>query len=91
MPDQVLSFLIDQNIPYDVVEWLRDLKPEWKITHVRDIGYEGKDDDKLYRWALENQAIIITFDEDFADARFYPIGKHFGLYVYEFGLQLLTM
>jgi predicted nuclease of predicted toxin-antitoxin system len=30
-------------------------------------------------WAQENGAIIVTYDEDFADSRFYPLGHHHGI------------
>ena len=28
---------------------------------------------------IENKSIIITYDEDFADSRFYPLGSHHGV------------
>lgn len=33
----------------------------------------------LYKWAQQNGAIVITYDEDFADARMYPLGAHHGV------------
>jgi predicted nuclease of predicted toxin-antitoxin system len=36
-------------------------------------------DEALYKWAQQHQAVIITYDEDFADARLYPLGRHFGV------------
>jgi len=43
------------------------------------IGFQGKPDLFLYQWAQEHNAIVITFDEDFADARMYPLGEHHGV------------
>jgi len=33
----------------------------------------------LYLWAQKKSAIIVTYDEDFADSRFYPLGHHHGI------------
>ena len=79
MPEASLRFLIDQNIPFAVTEWLKVQHPEWIIQHVKDLGFEGKSDSFLYKWAQEHSAIVITYDEDFADARMYPLGAHSGV------------
>jgi len=79
MPEESLCFLIDQNVPFIVTEWLRQQRPAWDIKHVNDLGFEGKSDAFLYKWAQTHGAIVITYDEDFADARMYPLGAHFGV------------
>ena len=79
MSEASLRFLIDQNVPFAVTEWLRIQRPDWTIQHVKDLGFEGKSDSFLYQWAQENGAIVLTYDEDFADARMYPLGAHHGV------------
>lgn len=79
MPENGLSILLDQNIPFVVTAWLRSKKPSWEIWHVKDLGFEGRPDEFLYRWAQQKKAIVITFDEDFADSRMYPLGMHHGV------------
>ncbi len=79
MSEASLRFLIDQNVPFAVTEWLRVQRPDWTIQHVKDLGFEGKSDSFLYQWAQENGAIVLTYDEDFADARMYPLGAHHGV------------
>jgi len=79
MPEASLRCLIDQNVPFAVTEWLRIQRTDWFIQHVKDLGFEGKSDSFLYQWAQENKAIVITYDEDFADARMYPLGAHYGV------------
>jgi predicted nuclease of predicted toxin-antitoxin system len=79
MPEAPLRFLIDQNVPFTVSEWLKEQCPNWIIQHVKDLAFEGKSDTFLYKWAQENRAIVITYDEDFADARMYPLGAHYGV------------
>ncbi|MBW2067243.1 MAG: DUF5615 family PIN-like protein [Deltaproteobacteria bacterium] len=51
----------------------------WSVQHVNELGFQGKSDDFLYLWAQENRAIIVTYDEDFANSRFYPMGEHNGV------------
>ncbi len=79
MPEKPLCFLVDQNVPFAVTEWLKTLRPDWTIKHVKDLGFEGKPDSFLYKWAQQNGAIVITYDEDFADARMYSLGAHHGV------------
>ena len=79
MPEEFQRILLDQNIPQALSEWLEEKLPEWEIQHVNKLGFQGKSDEFLYQWAQENGAIIVTYDEDFADSRFYPLGSHHGI------------
>lgn len=79
MPETGLQILLDQNVPYAVAAWLRQRRPLWLIQHVKDLGFEGQTDEFLYQWAQQEKAIVVTFDEDFSDSRFYPLGKHCGI------------
>ncbi len=79
MPESRPSLLLDQNVPIFVADWLRKERPEWNIRHVNELGFQGREDVFLFRWAQGERAIVITFDEDFADARSYPLGRHCGI------------
>jgi predicted nuclease of predicted toxin-antitoxin system len=79
MPESALHFFLDQNIPREIAVWLRAKRPDWKVSIVQDAGLTGKPDADLFRWAQANRAIIITYDEDFADARLFPLGSHHGI------------
>jgi len=79
MPEEFQRILLDQNVPQAFWEWLKEKLPGWKIQHVNKLGFQGKPDEFLYLWAQENWAIIVTYDEDFADSRFYPLGHHHGI------------
>lgn len=39
----------------------------------------GKPDKEVFDWAQKHGAIVITFDEDFADRRMFPVGDHCGV------------
>lgn len=79
MPEEIRKILLDQNIPQALSEWLKKKLPGWEIRHVNDLGFQGQTDQSLFLWAQENEAIIVTYDEDFADSRFYPLGQHHGI------------
>ena len=74
-----LRVLLDQNIPRAVAAWLRRLKPNWEVFHTAEVGLSGKDDKKIFEWALAQKTLIITFDEDFADRRSFSVSKHYGI------------
>jgi len=74
MPEEFRRILLDQNVPQALSEWLEEKLPGWEIQHVNELGFQGKTDEFLFLWAQENGAIIVTYDEDFADSRFYPFG-----------------
>ena len=75
----ILRILFDQNIPPSVCEFVRKRKPHWEVRHVNDVGLQGAADDTIFNWAQSDLSIVITFDEDFADARMYPAGSHAGV------------
>jgi predicted nuclease of predicted toxin-antitoxin system len=79
MPEPSLSVLLDQNVPVAVADWLRGKRPSWRVEHVNALGLEGKPDGVIFRWAQEREFVVVTYDEDFADARFYPLGAHHGI------------
>jgi predicted nuclease of predicted toxin-antitoxin system len=79
MPESALSVLLDQNIPVAATAWLLARRPAWTVRHVNELGFAGKSDAFLYRWAQRESSVFVTYDEDFADARCYPLGKHRGI------------
>ena len=79
VPEEPLRILLDQNVPKPVAVWLRNRCADWEIHHVNELGFEGKPDTFLQCWAQGKEAIIVTYDEDFADSRFYPLGEHHGI------------
>jgi predicted nuclease of predicted toxin-antitoxin system len=79
MPESGLHILLDQNVPQECTRWLQQVRPDWTVTHVNLIGLMGRSDAEVFRWAQVNQSIIISYDEDFADARMFPLGAHGGI------------
>ncbi len=78
MPD-ALTVLLDQNVPRAITPWLRTRRPQWTVFHTADVGLSGQPDEILFAWVQKRGALIITFDEDFADQRAFPLGAHSGI------------
>jgi len=79
MPKCPLTVLLDQNVPLAAVEWLRSQRPGWLVHHVTAVGMQGCSDRSVYLWAQQHSAVVVTYDEDFADARYFPLGQHCGV------------
>lgn len=78
MPER-LTVLLDQNVPRTVAAWIRSVKPTWVVHHTNDVGLSGQSDEAVFSWAVRNKALIVTFDEDFADGRSFPAREHHGI------------
>lgn len=78
MPE-ALTVLLDQNVPRAIAQWLNTQRPQWTIYHTSDVELSGRADEVVFAWAQTRQAVIVTFDEDFADQRSFPIGSHAGI------------
>lgn len=74
-----LTLLLDQNVPQQVSDFVRLKRPEWRVLHVNEIGLQGASDEAIFQRAQTDGAIVVTFDEDFADTRMYPVGSHAGV------------
>ena len=60
-----MKFLIDAQLPPALARWLRELGHE--ALPVREVGLREANDSAICEYALQNSAIILTKDEDFAD------------------------
>ena len=71
--------LLDQNIPRPVKSWLEAKLTGYVVHHASDIGLGRAMDAVVFERAQKLKAEIITYDEDFADQRIFPVGSHFGV------------
>jgi predicted nuclease of predicted toxin-antitoxin system len=74
-----VRILLDQNVPAQVADFLRRERPSWEVRHVGEVGLWGAADSEILAWAQPESWIIVTYDEDFADARMFPVGSHAGV------------
>ncbi len=78
MPEP-FAVLLDQNVPREITNWLRRLRPLWNVQHATEVGLAGRSDREIFEWAQAHQAVIVTFDEDFADRRSFQVREHRGI------------
>lgn len=76
---QKTTLLLDENIPLSIANWLRSERTDLKVVHAIEVKMSGHADEMIFSWAQENQAAILTFDEDFADKRSFAFKNHFGI------------
>lgn len=60
-----MRFLVDAQLPQALVQLLRE--HGHVAEHVTEIGPADAADRVIWQYALENDAVIVTKDEDFAD------------------------
>ncbi|MCE0521953.1 MAG: DUF5615 family PIN-like protein [Methylacidiphilales bacterium] len=60
-----MKFLIDAQLPPALARALRE--NGYEVQAVRELGLREAEDDAIWDYALANQAVIITKDQDFAD------------------------
>lgn len=59
-----MKFIVDAQLPPALARWLCEQAHE--AEHVQDIGLREAEDSPIWRYALEQGAVLLTKDEDFA-------------------------
>lgn len=59
-----MKIVVDAQLPPALARWLCEAGHE--AAHVEEVGLRNSDDDALWTHALQNDAAIMTKDEDFA-------------------------
>lgn len=60
-----MRFLVDAQLPPALADWLTEAGHQ--AQHVEEVGLRDSEDSPIWRYALENQAVLLTKDEDFAE------------------------
>jgi predicted nuclease of predicted toxin-antitoxin system len=58
-----VRWIIDAQLPPTLARWLDQRGHEAK--HVQDLALRDADDNAIWHWAIDHEAVIITKDEDF--------------------------
>jgi predicted nuclease of predicted toxin-antitoxin system len=75
----MMNFKIDENLPVEVAEMLR--QAGYEAATVYDQNLVGEIDRTLAQVCQSEQRALITLDTDFADIRTYPPAQYAGLVV----------
>ena len=73
----MIRLLADENIPPNVVRFLRDRGIE--VKEVGGAGSAGSSDDGIKRLARKENRALVTLDNHFANILVYPPGTHHGI------------
>ncbi len=60
-----MNFLVDAQLPPALARWIA--KQGHQATHVFDLGFHTADDPEIWERARNENAVIISKDEDFVD------------------------
>jgi predicted nuclease of predicted toxin-antitoxin system len=60
-----VKFLFDQNLSFRLVTTLADLCPG--SAHVRTLGMEKQEDDKVWAYARQTGVVLVSKDSDFLE------------------------
>jgi len=74
-----LKFKVDENLPAEAADILRD--SGFIADTVADEDLSGADDDTVASASKSDLRILVTLDLDFANIRAYPPGEHAGIIV----------
>ena len=82
------KFVIDEDMPRSTAEILRGFG--YEVKDIRDYGLHGADDEEVYQFTQNDQAVLITGDKDFGNILRFPIGSHFGIVIAHFPNEMTT-
>jgi len=71
------KFLMDENIPPAVVDFLRNRGFDAK--EVRQTEIHGASDDEIMQLAIQDGRVLVTFDKHFSNILLYPIHSYCGV------------
>lgn len=72
-----MHLFCDQNIMVETVEFLRRLGHD--VLSTRDVGLALAPDEEVLAFAIQENRILLTYNADFGDIRFFPTGTHTGI------------
>lgn len=68
-------FLVDESVDGEAVTFLRDRG--WNVKGVHEVDLAGHSDEDVYAFALRDDRIVLTHDDDFLDDRRFPPHRNF--------------
>ena len=78
----MIRFVVDEDMPRSTGPALRE--EGYEVKDIRDHGFRGAADEDIYRFAQQEEAVLLTGDLGFSNILRFPLGQHFGIVVARF-------
>lgn len=82
------KFVIDEDMPRSTGKVLKDCG--YEVKDIRDHELRGADDEDIFQFAQNNQAVLITGVMGFGNILRFPVGSHFGIVIVHFPNEMPT-
>ena len=82
------KFVIDEDVSRSTGKVLKN--HGYEVKDIRDYGLRGAEDEEVYQFAQNNQAVLISNDTGFGNILRFPIGSHFGIVIAHFPNEVTT-
>lgn len=82
------KFVIDEDMPRSTSKVLQECN--YEVKDIRDYGLRGSDDVQIYKFAQDNQSVLVSGDMGFSNILHYPIGSHLGIVIAHFPNEMST-
>ena len=83
-----MRFVLDEDMPRSLGRDL--LSAGHEVLDVRDHGLRSHDDNDVFHFAQQNEAVLVSEDLGFANLLRFPLGMHSGIVVGRFPSNLST-
>lgn len=84
----MLRFVIDEDQPRSLGRLLSQQGHD--VKDIRDHGLRGFDDKKIYQFAQQNKAVLVTSDFGFSNILHYPPKEHQGIVIVHFPNEMTS-
>ena len=84
----MLKFLVDEDMPRSTARILQN--KGFNVLDVRDCGLKGKSDEQVFKFAQDEEAVILTGDLGFGNLLKFPLGSHSGVVIAHFPNEVST-
>ncbi len=68
---------LDQNVRIEIAGSLR--RDGHQVLHASEVQLQSRDDEALFRYAIEHRLTVVTFDLNFADRAYWRRETHHGI------------
>ncbi len=84
----MVKIVLDEDMPRSIKQVLTILG--YEVKDIRDHGLRGADDNKIFQFAQDNGAVLMTGDQGFGNPLQFPLESHNGIVIVHFPTEIPT-